>query len=202
MAGAQQLLKQSPTWVFKNIAKQHLTVDGGGFQTDDKRPLGFWRKGGFWLDWSLLFIQSKAELRNNHIAHLQVQTPLLNSFFILYFNLDKHFIDLFCMVGHTPVPPSAGPRWVNPIQDDSESTATHGGEHWGTWPFLTSGEGSWASRSRSMSRGGGRRWSSLLRIGRLWEIALMPWNLDIKWNRVRKWGERKWKQTWAVQVAH
>ena len=24
----------------------------GGFQTNDERPLGFWQKGGFWLDWS------------------------------------------------------------------------------------------------------------------------------------------------------
>ena len=29
-AGARQVLKQSPTWVSKNIAKQHLTEDGGG----------------------------------------------------------------------------------------------------------------------------------------------------------------------------
>ena len=52
MAGAQQVLKQSLMWVSENIAKQHVTVDGGGFQTNNKRPLSFWWKGGFWLEWS------------------------------------------------------------------------------------------------------------------------------------------------------
>jgi len=33
-AGARQVLKQSPTWVSKNIAKQHLKVDGGHFRPD------------------------------------------------------------------------------------------------------------------------------------------------------------------------
>ena len=29
-AGAQQVPKQCPMWVSKHIAKQHLTVNGGG----------------------------------------------------------------------------------------------------------------------------------------------------------------------------
>ena len=29
MAGARQILEQSPTWVSDNIAKQHLKADGG-----------------------------------------------------------------------------------------------------------------------------------------------------------------------------
>ena len=45
-AGARQVLKQSPTWVLKNIAKQHWQWMEGGFQTDDERP-GFLAERGF-----------------------------------------------------------------------------------------------------------------------------------------------------------
>ena len=46
-AGARQVLKQSPTWVSKNIAKQHLTVDGGGVSNRRRETPGFLAERGF-----------------------------------------------------------------------------------------------------------------------------------------------------------
>ena len=46
-AGARQVLKQSPTWVSKNIAKQHLTEDGGGVSNRRRETPGFLAERGF-----------------------------------------------------------------------------------------------------------------------------------------------------------
>ena len=46
-AGARQVLKQSPTWVSKNIAKQHLTEDGGGVSNQRRETPGFLAERGF-----------------------------------------------------------------------------------------------------------------------------------------------------------
>ena len=46
-AGARQVRKQSPTWVSKNIAKQHLTVDGGGVSNRRRETPGFLAERGF-----------------------------------------------------------------------------------------------------------------------------------------------------------
>ena len=46
-AGARQVLKQSPTWVSKNIAKQHLTKDGGGVSNRQQETPGFLVERGF-----------------------------------------------------------------------------------------------------------------------------------------------------------
>ena len=46
-AGSRQELKQSPTWVSRNIAKQHLTVDGGGVSNRRRETPGFLAERGF-----------------------------------------------------------------------------------------------------------------------------------------------------------